>query len=96
MLPPLDCTTPQGGAACVNKLISWLDCESDIYEKSLLSEIEFDDIKSEMARVRQCIDECLRACKEMTESNHIAYRHHSAYSARLSSAENEFKRKVTP
>ena len=22
MLPPLDCTTPQGGAACVNKLIS--------------------------------------------------------------------------
>ena len=75
---------------CIKKLITWLENESDIFDKSLLNESKFVKIKNEMENVTNCISNGLDDCHNLIEKNQISYSNYSKFKARLANIKNEY------
>ena len=75
----------------INKLITWLDNESDIFDKSLLNEAKFTKIKNEIDNVNQCISNNLDDLNNLIENNQISYNNYAKYKARLSNIKGQYQ-----
>ena len=75
----------------INKLIIWLDNESDIFDKSLLNEKKFIKVKCEIDNVNNCISNGLNDCNLLIENNQISYNNYSKYKARLTNIKNQYE-----
>eukprot|EP01083_Nonionella_stella_P060872 158735_1 len=74
----------------IRKLITWLENESDIFDKSLLNEAKFNRIKNEMTTIQNCITNGLKDCNDLIEKNKISYNNYSKYKARYQNVRLQF------
>lgn len=66
----------------IKKMVTWLENESDIFDKSLLSESTFQAMKSEIDNVNNCILNGLKDCNDLIENNLITYNNYSKFKAK--------------
>ena len=55
----------------IKKLVTWLENESDIFDKSLLNEAQFNQMKNEIDNVNNCVLNGLKDCNDLIENNLI-------------------------
>eukprot|EP01084_Bolivina_argentea_P274223 467344_1 len=74
----------------INKLIMWLENESDIFDKSLLNQSKFNKVKNEINNVNNCILNGLKNCNDLIENNQISYSNYPKFKARLQNSKKQF------
>eukprot|EP01084_Bolivina_argentea_P078625 142686_1 len=74
----------------INKLITWLENESDIFDRSLLNQYKFNKIKNEIDNVNNCISNGFSDCNNLIKNNQISYNNYSKFKARLQNIKNQF------
>merc|ERR1740123_2299741 len=74
----------------IKKLVTWLENESDIFDKSLINETTFHAMKSEIDNVNACILNGLKDCNELIENNKITYNNYSKFKAKSKHCRHQY------